>query len=369
MPFYAALREVPSKGDRTRTLDGLLALRREFAAQKVPARSLDDTLLLATWNIREFDAGEKFGKRCDEAFYYIAEILSHFDLIAVQEVCEDLAPLDRVMRILGGWWKYIVTDVTYGASGNGERMAFVYDSRKVTFGGLAGEVVLPAPKNKPSVQLARTPFICGFKAGWSKFNICTVHIYYGTSKPEDPRRVAEIQKLSKLLAKYVAGPPPKQPDTKRGQSENLIILGDFNIFSKQDETFKALTRAGFTIPPELMKRKGSNLDQSKFYDQIAFITRTRRFETTGRAGVFDFSRAVFGADGASVYERVMKGCVPDKFAAVNTDKERAALYSQWRTFQMSDHLLLWSELKIDFSKEYLEDVRNGDGAVSNDDDS
>jgi len=30
-----------------------------------------------------------------------------------------------------------------------------------------------------------------------------------------------------------------------------------------------------------------------------------------------------------------------------------AYYTEWRTFQMSDHLPLWVELKIDFSNEYL----------------
>jgi hypothetical protein len=43
-------------------------------------------------------------------------------------------------------WKYLLTDVTEGEPGNQERMAFLYDSRKVRFGGLAGEVMIPPRK-------------------------------------------------------------------------------------------------------------------------------------------------------------------------------------------------------------------------------
>jgi len=40
-----------------------------------------------------------------------------------------------------------------------------------------------------------------------------------------------------------------------------------------------------------------------------------------------------------------------------TEKQIASYYlTKWRTFQMSDHLPLWVELKIDFSDQYLERV-------------
>ena len=31
-------------------------------------------------------------------------------------------------------------------------------------------------------------------------------------------------------------------------------------------------------------------------------------------------------------------------------------YNQWRTYQMSDHLPLWAEFRIDFSDEYLTEI-------------
>ena len=79
-----------------------------------------------------------------ESLFYIAEVISAFDLVAVQEVNEDLAEFQTVMRLLGPHWDYIVTD----QSGNMERLAFVYDKRKILFRHVAGEIVLPKKKGR-----------------------------------------------------------------------------------------------------------------------------------------------------------------------------------------------------------------------------
>ncbi len=125
-----------------RTADRLLALKdhldQDWAhpdLKGVPARG-DDRLLLATWNIREFDS-PAYGARSLEPLCYIAEIISRFDLVALQEVHRDLRALDELRALLGNWWQYLVTDVTEGTRGNDERMAFLYDTRKVRFSGLA----------------------------------------------------------------------------------------------------------------------------------------------------------------------------------------------------------------------------------------
>ncbi len=120
MPYYAGLKQIKDATVRKRTIAGLQRLRPALVAA-IPPRTATDTLLLATWNIREFDAGQKATFRGDEAYYYIAEILSRFDLIAVQEVRDGLYPLQRLQKMLGSWWDFLVTDVTLGASGNAER--------------------------------------------------------------------------------------------------------------------------------------------------------------------------------------------------------------------------------------------------------
>lgn len=350
MPYYAGLRR-EDRETRERIAAGLIRLRQAIAAQGVPTRTVAGDVLIASWNIREFDSA-KYGNRVIDAFYYIAEILSHFDLIAIQEVREDLYALEKVQGLLGSWWKFVVTDVTEGSGGNGERMAFLYDSRKVTFGGLAGEVVLPPEKVDSEVlQFARTPFVCGFRSGWAKIDLCTVHIYYGDDKPLDPRRLEEIRKLAAFMAKRAkkaAQPTPaaaETPKVRPPEPDTLILLGDFNIFDPKDETLKAITAAGFVVPKVLADRKGSNMGKDKFYDQIA-IWRGKRFDETPRGGVLDFYEAVFRVEDEALYAPL----IPP------TKSGKPGKYHDWKTYQMSDHLVLWSAFKVDFTDDYLADL-------------
>ncbi len=34
-------------------------------------------------------------------------------------------------------------------------------------------------------------------------------------------------------------------------------------------------------------------------------------------------------------------------------------YTDWRTFQISDHLPMWIELRMDFGDDYLEEISKG----------
>ena len=337
MAFYYKIHKM-EKDRALRTAQGLLDLKQAFKDQKVPERRRASKLLLATWNIREFES-ETHGARQPEALYYIAEIIEHFDMVALQEVREDLSSLKKVMDILGSSWDYLLTDVTKGRQGNFERLACVYDTRKINFGGLTGEIVVP-PINKetPAVQFARTPFMVGFRIGWFKFTICTTHIYYGESVANDPQRVREIGSLSEYLADAV-----KQ---KHAWAKNMILLGDFNIFSKEDETYAALIKPGFQIHPKLLGI-GTNIGQKKHFDQIAFIAPDLkdRLEDCD-AGVFNFYDYVYREADAAIY-------APDIPSKDEKD------FRNWRTYHMSDHLPMWIELRVDFSTEYLTGIAKG----------
>jgi endonuclease/exonuclease/phosphatase family metal-dependent hydrolase len=338
VPFYYDLHHLGAYGQRTAS--GLLRLKNAFKDDGVPERVRSSKLLLATWNIREFESA-KYGAREKEALYYIAEIIDHFDIVAVQEVREDLSSLERVMSILGAWWDYLLTDVTRGQQGNTERMAFVYDTRKIRFGGLAGEVVVPPAADAPAEQHARTPFIVGFRTGWFKFTICTAHAYYGADSPTDPQRLREIQRLATHLADEVG--------KRSAWARNMILLGDFNIFSVNDATFTALTAAGFQVHPKLLDI-GSNVDQSKHFDQIAFIAPDLKDKLEEcNAGVFNYYKYVYRDSDAATYEAL----VP------KTSTGKPGSYKTWRTYQMSDHLPMWIELRVDFSREYLNSLSTG----------
>lgn len=345
MPYYAGLKQIGDPVKRRRAIDGLKRLRPALAAA-IPSRTATDTLLLATWNIREFDAG-KYGYRDDEAYYYIAEILGHFDLIAIQEVRNGLYPLQRLQRLLGNWWGFLVTDVTLGASGNAERMAYLYDRRKVSFTGLAAELVLAKEKGarEEPVQMARSPYIAGFRAGWADLTLATVHIYYGQGVAVDPRRLAEITAFAKTLAKHagkLSSAAQAAPDAAPAPG-NLIVLGDFNIFNRNDVTMEAITKAGFAVPEALQAVPGSNVDKNKHYDQIAYHKRLAHLRPTGKAGVFDFYEHVFRLEDEAAY-------APDRAARPGRS------FKDWRTYRMSDHLPMWVEFGIDDGDAFLESL-------------
>ena len=351
MPQYSAIRFWRDDVAKRRVLDRLLTLRRQMSAEVGPHRG-DASLMLATWNIRDFDSN-KFGHgpRLPESFHYIAEIVSWFDLVAIQEVNRDLAALRRLMSLLGRDWDYLVTDTTEGSGGNEERIAFVFDRRRVRFTNIAGQVVLPnsgigvGEEGGDGLQFARTPFVVSFQAGWFKFNLCAVHIYFGAdSGARLQRRIDEIRELARFFSKR-----------QDRELEDYILLGDFNIVSPEHRTMEALEGEGFVVP-ENLKRERTNLRGDKHYDQIALKVQEKRLEI-GASGVLAFAASVFrdeDEDFAAYRDQMPAHLRGDDDAA-----QRAYYADKWRSWQMSDHLPMWVQLKVDFTEDYLDSLKPG----------
>lgn len=359
MPMYWQLKRWKTD-DRQRAIDHIAALRK-YISRTVPRRTASDTLLLATWNVRDFDSN-KFGQgpRIAESFHYIAEVISAFDLVAMQEVNEDMRPFEKVMGLLGPSWRYIATDTTEGPSGNGERMVFLFDTRKVQFKHIAGEIVLPkASLVEGEHQFARSPFLVRFQSGWFKFNLCTVHLYYGDTSGEGyKRRVAEIEAIAKFLKKRASE-----------DGQNYILLGDMNVVTPDDDTMRALKKHKFILPADLTLdndelRWVSNMSGDKHYDQIAFLVRKDELElghSDKNAGVLNYYKAVYTEDEAEAYFPL--GKANQKWPATAA-KRKTYFAKEWRTWQMSDHLPLFIELRIDFTEKYLERIRKGEQPVN-----
>ncbi len=383
---------------KNRTLNGLKRLRKSLD-KELPNKTRSSTLVMGTWNIRNFD-DDRFnnGHRTTEDFFYIAEIISRFDIIAVQELCDDNKPLDTVMRILGNDYDYIVTDVTEGRAGNGERLGFIFDKAKVSFRGVAGELVLPdnlqVIDGERKRQFSRSPFMCSFQSGWFKFALSTVHIYFGKDRGKPyKRRVAEIESVAKFLAKRA------KADIKGRYAENHVLVGDFNIVEPGSDGYNALEKQGFEI---FQNREGSNRDQTKFYDQISFRVNPGELclsDGENNKGIFNFFKAIYRPRDFDAYKKpllkaakskidrqtrklaalekkLVKASSVDKADKLKTDIEKAKAKladwkdhlkddvklkkyyeSEWRTFHGSDHYPLWVELKIDFSEDYLNGIQ------------
>lgn len=386
MADYAGLkrlrREDPEAAGRCAAR--LLAMRDSL--RDLRRRKSDRSLLLATWNIRDFDSNKfGFGPRLPETFYYIAEIISCFDLVALQEVNRDLSALRTVMAILGREWDYIATDTTEGVGGNAERMAFVYNTEKVWFRKIAGEIVLPqgqlvvsrkkmraagdrraadlpdpealraARRELQEVrqQFARTPFLVAFQSGWFRFSLCTVHIYYGDDSGEElKRRIDEIRKLVSFFADR-QDKETRQEKDELGAVENYILLGDFNVVSPQHETMEALKSEGFTIPAAIDGDAVRGEDQH-FYDQIAVRVKDPRFKVVA-GGMVDIYRDVFRDEDRAVYAAHLPDADPERNARSRA-RTLDALYRKWRTWQMSDHAPLWIEIETDYADHYLREL-------------
>ena len=91
-------------------------------------------MLIATWNIRAFSsltrkwtAGSSDSPKRDlRGLRAIIDILSRFDVIAIQEVKGNLRALRDTINFLGRDWGFLMSDVTAGAAGNVERLAFLF---------------------------------------------------------------------------------------------------------------------------------------------------------------------------------------------------------------------------------------------------
>jgi endonuclease/exonuclease/phosphatase family metal-dependent hydrolase len=305
---------------------GLKELMSRIEKGNIPSSKLDESLNIATWNIREF--GRR--PRKEASIHYIAEILNQFDLIAITELRDNLSDFARVLKILGPYWKAVYSDYIADAGGNRERIAYLYDKRMVVFTGLAAEPDAPRVKNKdgeyvPAFSWWRSPYIASFRAGSFDFVLITAHIRWGKN--------AEARKKPlKLLAEWI----DKRRKEKYGLDTDIIVMGDFNIPKVGDKLYKAITGKGLRMPEAILGLKhGSNLARNKRYDQILhYPVHTKSF--TNYAGVLDF----YMGNHQKLYpnEKLTKR----KF-----------------TYEMSDHLPLWIQLDVDLEEEKLNQILSG----------
>jgi endonuclease/exonuclease/phosphatase family metal-dependent hydrolase len=304
---------------------GLLALKARIDAAKIPPSKLDETLNIATWNIREFGKA----RRSEPAVHYIAEILGRFDLISIVELRDDLTDLGRVLKILGPYWRAVYSDAIPDDGGNRERLGFIYDKRAVTFNGLAAEASSPRAK-KGTEYLSeksfwRSPYMASFKSGSFDFVVLTVHIRWGDST--DARR-DEIE----MLADWIEA----KRQEKNAEDKDLIVMGDFNIASRTDALFKAITKNGLQIPKALLGAHGTSLEKDKRYDQILhYPIYADNFCNNG--GELDFY-----VDDAHIADLFPGGMTKEKF-----------------TFQLSDHLPLWIQIHTDIEGQKLDEIVQG----------
>jgi len=304
---------------------------------EIPQKKLDDNLLIATWNIKSFGkvtrkwiAGQNDSPVRDlHALRCITDIISRFDVVSIQEVRGNIQALRDMMKALGPDWNFVLTDTIRSHDGNWERLAYIFDTRRVKMSGLACELVLTQEELSTIAegtlrkQFARTPYAVSFKTGGSPlakpttFILVTTHIDYGRDAEERKPEVAGFAEWLADWARYV-----------NSYGQNMIALGDFNIDRRGDELYDAFVKHGLEIPEVLVNVPRSIFDDpsdplDKYYDQIAWFTGSNDIPAlTMRCvdgGIFDFTAAGLNSRGFS---------------------------KQKLQHRMSDHYLLWVEFNL-----------------------
>ncbi|OHB55261.1 MAG: endonuclease, partial [Planctomycetes bacterium RBG_13_44_8b] len=234
-----------------------------------------------------------------------------------------------VLQILGPTWRAVYSDMIPDSGGNRERLGFIYDKRAVTFNGLATEANEPRKKKDfeylPEQSFWRSPYMASFKSGSFDFIVLTVHVRWGDSVKKRREEIA-------MLADWIEA---KRLE-KTHEDKDLIVMGDFNIPSRTEELFKAISKYGLQVPKALLGAHGTNLEKDKRYDQILhYPIYPENFTNAG--GDLDFY-----IDKDHIKELFPDGITKDKF-----------------TYQLSDHLPLWMQLNTDIEGQKLEQIIQG----------
>ena len=301
---------------RKRTGEGLRRLRSALV-NSVPTRKLEKNLIVASWCLSKLAPS----RMSTESLYYLAQVISSFDVVSLQKVARDLNGLRQLIDILGPEWGFVITDITLGAMGANERFAILYYRPRVTFENISGGIVLPADSLIDGQQFARTPLLASFSSGTIRFRVCSTHIRYGG----DPRlRIAECDTLANFLSRIAAR-----------DKEEILLTGDFNILSNDSPVLELFREHGIDIPPNTVHP--TLWISNKLCDLIGHLQGDVEYPRrlmVSRSSMVEIFNSVFRDEDLELY--------------VTGDSERAksSAYRNWKKNQISDHLPVWVEYEI-----------------------
>jgi endonuclease/exonuclease/phosphatase family metal-dependent hydrolase len=297
-------------------IDALRAYRRDKPGRQIPKKATG-RLLVGTWNIANLGVQD----RLEDDYALIAEVMSWFDLVAVQEVNDDLRGIEAIHDKLPSRYDLLFSD----ASGNRERQAFLFDARKVKRLREVGRVAIP-PSQLPRIATTGTttpfagfdrgPYLASFEAGAFRFALLNVHLFYGSEKPADlDRRTLETF--------AVAWWADRTHRDKKSYVGEVLPLGDFNLPKavQGNRIFDALVSLGLQLPPHT-SQIGSAIASDSQYDQLAFFPGTTKDRFTGECNVFDFDGALF----QDLWQQ-----------------RTAKQFQSYVRYHLSDHRPLWAE--------------------------
>lgn len=261
-----------------------------------------DKIKIATWNI------QNFGKsKVEDAakMKIIADVLSEFDIIAIQEIsnvyeksdegcprnensCPGHKNCDLIQNALQ---KYLGQQnnkdyaFIFSPQVKDERYLFIYDKKKID-ALTEGELVIddgdspniPICDSKSKGLMVRQPFYATFMAGDFTFTLVTAH-----TSPD--RNISELEALDKFYRKV---------QSQETENKDVILLGDLNAdCSYLKNQSIALKKPKYTWVVEDTDDSTIRKTTDCAYDRIIF-TKTTKEDYAGGHGVYRFDEELEG---------------------------------------------------------------------------
>jgi len=379
-------------------------LERQPAKYGLPER-VYGSVLLGSFNIRKLGARKN---RSDATWRFLARVCSQFDLLAVQEVQDDLGGLRHLMSLLGPDFGLIASDVTGvfpGEPGLAERHAFIFNWKAVQRTEIASDISYDRSRvlntlavNLDEIQAAmapygaylravdaweqggkqgpkpqkvdlkmplfltfiRQPFCVSMKIGGHpgtkpyEFLAVNAHLYYGQYLTD--RRQEFDALMNWLLARVVEDANIYAP--------NFLLFGDLNLDFDSPESDRARiekymkslnSNSGdevFVNFPFLEPHPGqsevfrTNARLNQTFDQIGLFCRDPRFPN--HRDNLTMGRSPVGPDyGVFNFVDLFAEALHGRpFAELGfSEDEKKAFYGQFEhTF--SDHMPIWLRLPL-----------------------
>ncbi|MCY4615655.1 MAG: endonuclease/exonuclease/phosphatase [Chloroflexi bacterium] len=359
----------------------------------------DGSVLLGSFNVRKLGAASG---RSDETWAFLADACRRFDLLAVQEVMDDLSGLRELKERMGPEFALVVSDQTGvfpGERGLGERLGFIYRWDTVERMEMASDISYDrtklidsiarnwdtlsedmgeypqdlaayeegalrrkpkAPRPSFFLSFIRQPYCVAFRIAGSEgakpyeFMAVNAHLLFGESLTD---RRLEFEALIEWLMSRLE-------DDTEAYYPDLILMGDLNLdydnpardrprierFIKElNEKLEEGPSVNFPFLDPHPDSGGdvfrTNARKNQTFDQIALFIHDPRLPTY-EANITTMGAQPEGPDyGVFDFVSLFSEALHDLPYDSLTDDQRDALFEKFE-HDVSDHMPLWLRLPL-----------------------
>lgn len=361
--------------------------------------------VLASFNIRKLG---KRKKRSLRTWKFLAEVCQHFDLLAVQEIMDDLDGFNYLLRLMGPDFDAVVSDRTGvfpGERGVGERLGFIYNTNVVRQGSVVSDIPFDRSKllktvidnydvlrekllpylryldahkewkqtqvgrepKPPKVQIPvfltfiRQPFVSSFEIhghpGSEPYRLMAInaHLYFG-------KTIQDRRQEFDALMEWITGRVQEQSDA---DFPNFVLLGDLNLDFNDPEKDRARITQHMKSFNRIMQEKDSPININfPFLDvhptqSDVFRTNARLSETFDHIGLFShdlrlpqchnndrMGQKEPGPDyGMFNFVQLFSDALNDQALHELERNEKKAFYRKFE-HEVSDHMPIWIRIPL-----------------------